>query len=136
MLEIKQIIGGNSVAAVSGKTSTGSTHSRARSDPRPASGIEDVRLAVAAAHSAFSAWSKTGPGERRALLLKAANRLASKADEFTRIMIEDAVPAHSRGSQWRRRSAKRTIRLFWRTHFHLKAKPSNRSRPIEECVQC
>ncbi|RUM22940.1 aldehyde dehydrogenase [Rhizobium vallis] len=90
MLEIKQIIGGNSVAAVSGKTFdridplTGKVATRA-----PASGIEDVQKAVAAAHSAFPAWSKTGPGERRALLMKAADRLASKVEEFTRIMIEE-----------------------------------------------
>ncbi|MBX4967349.1 aldehyde dehydrogenase [Rhizobium binae] len=90
MLEIKQIIGGNSVAAVSGKTFdridpfTGKVATRA-----PASGIEDVQKAVAAAHSAFPAWSKRGPGERRALLMKAADNLASKVEEFTRITIEE-----------------------------------------------
>lgn len=90
MLEIKQIIGGNSVAAVSGKTFdridpfTGKVATRA-----PASGIEDVQKAVAAAHSAFPAWSKRGPGERRALLMKAADNLASKVEEFIRITIEE-----------------------------------------------
>ena len=43
----------------------------------------------AAAAAAFPAWSKTGPGERRALLMKAADVLASKVGEFTRLMIEE-----------------------------------------------
>jgi acyl-CoA reductase-like NAD-dependent aldehyde dehydrogenase len=44
---------------------------------------------VAAASEAFPAWSKIGPVKRRGLLLKAADVLASKADEFAKIMIEE-----------------------------------------------
>ena len=55
----------------------------------PSSGLADVEAAVAAAAAAFPAWSKTGPGERRTLLLKAADVLASKVGEFTRLMIEE-----------------------------------------------
>jgi acyl-CoA reductase-like NAD-dependent aldehyde dehydrogenase len=90
MLELKQIIGGKFVPAISGKTFdrmdpfTGKVASRA-----PASDLDDVNSVVAAAAAAFPAWSKTGPGQRRALLLKAADILASKADEFARIMIEE-----------------------------------------------
>ncbi|MGO4832786.1 aldehyde dehydrogenase family protein, partial [Rhizobiaceae sp. 2RAB30] len=49
----------------------------------------DAVAAVAAAAAAFPAWSKTGPGERRALLLKAADVMASKAAEFTKLMLEE-----------------------------------------------
>ena len=44
---------------------------------------------MAAAHAAFPAWSKTGPGERRALLNKAADVLASKVGEFTELLIAE-----------------------------------------------
>jgi len=90
MLEIQQIIGGKRVPAVSGKTYdridpfTGKIATRA-----PASGVADVANAVAAAQAAFPSWAKTGPGERRALLLKAADVLASKAAEFATIMIDE-----------------------------------------------
>lgn len=51
--------------------------------------VADARAAVEAAAAAFQTWSKTGPGERRALLLKAADVMDSKAAEFTRLMIEE-----------------------------------------------
>ena len=54
-----------------------------------AAGPEDVAAAVEAASSAFTAWSKTGPTERRALLMKAAEIMDSKAAEFTKLMIEE-----------------------------------------------
>ncbi|MDW6026267.1 aldehyde dehydrogenase [Mesorhizobium sp. BAC0120] len=63
---------------------TGKTATRAA-----AGRVADVGVAVAAAAAAFPAWSKTGPGERRALLMKAADSLASKVEEFTRLMIEE-----------------------------------------------
>jgi acyl-CoA reductase-like NAD-dependent aldehyde dehydrogenase len=89
-MDIQQIIGGKLVGAISGRTFD-------RVDPfngavatrSPASGIEDVKAAVAAAHAAFPAWSKTGPGERRALLNKAADVLASKVGDFTELMIAE-----------------------------------------------
>ncbi|HEY4200162.1 MAG TPA: aldehyde dehydrogenase [Devosiaceae bacterium] len=55
----------------------------------PAAGVEDARAAVEAASTAFASWSKTGPGERRALLLKAADVMAGKVEEFTRLMLEE-----------------------------------------------
>ena len=51
--------------------------------------IADANAAVEAAAAAFPAWSRTGPGERRAILSKAADIMASKVDEFTRLMIEE-----------------------------------------------
>jgi acyl-CoA reductase-like NAD-dependent aldehyde dehydrogenase/ABC-type branched-subunit amino acid transport system ATPase component len=42
----------------------------------------DARAAASAAAAAFPAWSKTGPGERRALLLKAADILEARTPDF------------------------------------------------------
>lgn len=90
MFEIQQIIGGKKVGAASGATFdridpfTGEVASRA-----PASTIDDVKAAVAAAQAAFPAWSQTGPGQRRTLLLKAADIMDSKAGEFIQLMIAE-----------------------------------------------
>jgi acyl-CoA reductase-like NAD-dependent aldehyde dehydrogenase len=54
-----------------------------------AAGLEDVNAAVEAAAAAFTSWSRTGPGHRRAILLTAADILDAKVDEFTRLMIEE-----------------------------------------------
>ncbi|UVK44131.1 aldehyde dehydrogenase [Mesorhizobium sp. AR07] len=54
-----------------------------------AASVADANAAVEAAQAAFPAWSKTGPGERRALLSKAADVMASKVGEFTRLMMEE-----------------------------------------------
>ncbi|USJ27963.1 aldehyde dehydrogenase [Ensifer adhaerens] len=90
MFELEQIIGGKSIASASGRTYdrmdpfTGEVASRA-----PASDLEDVRAVVTAAKAAFPAWSKTGPGERRRLLSKAAEIIESRAHEFARIMTAE-----------------------------------------------
>jgi benzaldehyde dehydrogenase (NAD) len=47
-------------------------------------------MAVEAAAEAFKTWSETGPSERRALLLKAADKLEAKMPEFIQ-----AVPAET-----------------------------------------
>ncbi|NKL79579.1 aldehyde dehydrogenase [Rhizobium leguminosarum] len=54
-----------------------------------AADLEDAAAAVDAAAAAFGAWSKTGPGQRRAILMKAADIMDSKVGEFTRLMIEE-----------------------------------------------
>ncbi|PDT16583.1 salicylaldehyde dehydrogenase [Rhizobium sp. J15] len=54
-----------------------------------AASLEDVAAAVDAASAAFVSWSKTGPGQRRAILMKAADIMDSKVSEFTRLMIEE-----------------------------------------------
>jgi acyl-CoA reductase-like NAD-dependent aldehyde dehydrogenase len=54
-----------------------------------AAGVADAKAAVDAAAAAFKSWSRTGPGERRAILMKAADIMASKVGEFTTLMIEE-----------------------------------------------
>jgi len=56
----------------------------------PAASPADAVMAVEAAAEAFRTWSETGPGERRALLLKAAEKLEAKMPQFA-----EAVPAET-----------------------------------------
>ena len=58
------------------------------SEAAAASEADAVRAVEAAAH-AFPAWSETGSGERRAFLLKAADLLEARADEFIKPMTEE-----------------------------------------------
>ncbi|RYC25798.1 aldehyde dehydrogenase [Ciceribacter ferrooxidans] len=89
-MRIQQIINGKSVDAVSGATFerrdpfTGEVASVA-----PASGLDDVRAAVAAASTAFPAWSKLGPGQRRALLIKAADAMDARAPDFIALLTAE-----------------------------------------------
>ena len=48
----------------------------------PAATAADAVAAVDAAAAAFPAWAAIGPGERRALLMKAAHALEARADAF------------------------------------------------------
>ena len=48
----------------------------------PAASTADARMAADAAAEAFKTWSETGPGERRTLLLKAAEKLEAKLPQF------------------------------------------------------
>ena len=48
----------------------------------PAASAKDARMAADAAAEAFRTWSETGPGERRALLLRAAEKLEAKLPQF------------------------------------------------------
>ena len=59
----------------------------------PACTVADAEAAVAAASAAFPAWSATGPGERRALLLKAAQILETQGPAFAA-----AISAETGGS--------------------------------------
>jgi benzaldehyde dehydrogenase (NAD) len=59
----------------------------------PAATVADALAAVDAASKAFPAWSATGPGERRALLMKAAHALEAKGPAFA-----VAVAAETGGS--------------------------------------
>ncbi|MEY2800929.1 MAG: hypothetical protein RL513_513 [Pseudomonadota bacterium] len=56
----------------------------------PAASAADAVMAAEAAAEAFKTWSETGPSERRALLLKAAEKLEAKTPEFIQ-----AVPAET-----------------------------------------
>ena len=84
------IVDGAAEAAIAGGTFerrdpvTGRVATRAA-----AASLADVSKVVAAAAAAFPAWSETGPGLRRALLLKAADLLEPRAADFTRTMLEE-----------------------------------------------
>jgi delta 1-pyrroline-5-carboxylate dehydrogenase len=60
---------------------TGKTVTRAA-----AAGIKESLAAVDSAHAAFKEWSKTGPGQRRALLLKAADEIEARMGDFIAAM--------------------------------------------------
>lgn len=51
-----------------------------------AASVEDAIRAVASAEKAFAEWSKSGPTQRRALLLKAADEIEARADDFVEAM--------------------------------------------------
>ena len=88
--EQQLLIGGEWRGAQGGRTFdarnpyTGETASSAS-----AGGREDARAAVDAAAAAFPAWSTTGPGERRALLSRAADLLVERQHEISETMIEE-----------------------------------------------
>jgi len=75
-MKISMLIGGKPVEAEGGRTYdrhdpvTGEVATQA-----PAASVADALRAVAAAHAAFPAWAATAPGERRAVLNKAADKL-------------------------------------------------------------
>jgi len=90
MATISMLINGEAAQSRSGATYT-------RANPldgqvattAPAATPEDAIAAVEAAQAAYPAWSQTGPGERRALLLKAAHALEARAGDFTKAMAEE-----------------------------------------------
>ena len=55
----------------------------------PAATPADAVAAVEAAHRAFASWSQTGPGERRALLQKAAHALEARTEAFVQAMARE-----------------------------------------------
>ena len=82
----RNLINGESVDAADGATydlidpSTGVVYAAA-----PASGAEDVDRAMGAAEAAFEDWGETTPAERQLALLKIADALESRAEEFVRV---------------------------------------------------
>jgi acyl-CoA reductase-like NAD-dependent aldehyde dehydrogenase len=91
MSDLSMLINGLKVTAEKGATFErrnpldGTVATRA-----PACSPADAVMAVEAAAEAFRTWSETGPGERRALLLKAAEKLEAKTPAFI-----EAVPAET-----------------------------------------
>jgi acyl-CoA reductase-like NAD-dependent aldehyde dehydrogenase/ABC-type branched-subunit amino acid transport system ATPase component len=91
MTELQMLINGLAVHAEKGASFErrnpldGSVATRA-----PAASPADAVAAVEAAAEAFRTWRETGPGARRALLLKAADALEAKAPQFAQ-----AVPAET-----------------------------------------
>ena len=90
MTIISMLIGGERTQAHNGATFErrnpldGSVATRA-----PAASVSDALQAVEAAAAAFPAWAATGPGTRRALLMKAAHALEAKADAFIAAMASE-----------------------------------------------
>ncbi|MGN6577550.1 MAG: gamma-aminobutyraldehyde dehydrogenase [Nocardioides sp.] len=88
--QFHNIIGGEKVASASGETydvinpATGEVYAQA-----PASGAEDVDRAMKAAEKAFSSWRDSTPGERQVALLKIADALEARADEFVAVECEN-----------------------------------------------
>src|SRR3954468_16355303 len=85
-LRFRNIINGEVVDAADGSTydlvnpATGEVYAAA-----PASKEEDVDRAMKAAEAAFEAWGDTTPSERQKALLKMADALEARADEFVRV---------------------------------------------------
>jgi betaine-aldehyde dehydrogenase len=83
--QFRNIINGEAVGAASGETydivnpATGEKYATA-----PASGPEDVDRAMKAAAAAFESWGETTPAERQLALLKIADALEARSDEFVR----------------------------------------------------
>ena len=90
MTDVTMRIGGQPRAAAGGRSFerrnpiSGEVASRAA-----AASADDAVAAVRAAAAAFPAWSATGPGERRALLNKAADALEARTDEFVKRMMAE-----------------------------------------------
>jgi benzaldehyde dehydrogenase (NAD) len=91
MSDLSMLINGLAVSAERGATFErrnpldGSVATRA-----PAASPADAVMAVEAAAGAFPAWAAMGPGERRALLMKAADKLEAKTPQFC-----EALPAET-----------------------------------------
>ncbi|MGY1813343.1 gamma-aminobutyraldehyde dehydrogenase [Blastococcus sp. SYSU D00820] len=87
---VSNVIDGRSVPAASGRTSdvvdpsTGAAYGTA-----PVSGPEDVDAAFSAAARAFETWRDTTPSERQRALLRIADELERRADEFVRVEARD-----------------------------------------------
>jgi len=99
MVEVPLLIGGRNVPASDGTTFdrrdpvAGEVASRSA-----AAKAGDAVAAVDAAAAAFPAWSRTGPSERRAKLLRAADLLESRIGDFTeRVRTETGAPGHWAG---------------------------------------
>jgi len=89
-MDIGLLIGGADTGAASGATFerkdpvTGDVATRAAAAKK-----DDVDKAVEAAAAAFPGWSETGPNRRRALLLKAADALEARTDDFIKTCIAE-----------------------------------------------
>ncbi len=85
MTTLRNLIDGASVDAASGATydvvdpATGRAYATA-----PASGAEDVDRAMTAAERAFETWGESTPQERQEALLRIAQALEDRAEEFVR----------------------------------------------------
>jgi betaine-aldehyde dehydrogenase len=83
---LTNLVDGKAAGALSGATydvvnpATGEVYAKA-----PMSGPEDIDEAMTAAATAFESWRDTTPAERQRMLLKIADALETRADEFTKV---------------------------------------------------
>ena len=90
MSDLSMLINGLAVSAEKGATFErrnpldGSVATRA-----PAASAADAVAAVESAAEAFRSWSQAGPGEKRALLLKAADALEARTPKFIEAMAAE-----------------------------------------------
>ena len=83
MKAVLNVVDGKSVDAVSGRTTevvnpaTGAVYASA-----PLSGAEDVDAAYGAAARAFEGWRDSTPAERQRALLRIADAIEARAEEF------------------------------------------------------
>ncbi|MGQ3004404.1 MAG: aldehyde dehydrogenase family protein, partial [Hydrogenophaga sp.] len=86
-MNISLLINGAEKQASGGKTFTRiNPFTQEVATTASAASLEDAAAAVDAAAAAFPAWTKTGPGERRKILLKAADVMESKTAEFSALV--------------------------------------------------
>ena len=90
MNDIQMLIGGVPRAASNGATfERRNPLDQSVATRAPAATAEDARAAVDAAAKAFPAWAAMVPGERRALLMKAAQALQAKGEAFAAAMAAE-----------------------------------------------
>jgi betaine-aldehyde dehydrogenase len=84
--ELHNVVAGRPLSASDGRTtpvvdpSTGEEYARA-----PLSGADDVDAAYRAASDAFTTWGRTTPAERQLALLRLADAVESRAEEFVAV---------------------------------------------------
>lgn len=90
MQNIDMLIGGSPCAASNGATfERRNPMDQSVATRAPAATPDDARAAVDAAAKAFPTWSAMGPGERRALLMKASQALEARSDAFVAAMAAE-----------------------------------------------
>jgi len=90
MNDISMLIQGRATAALGGGSfERNSPIDDAVVSRAPAGRSADAVAAVEAAAAAFAEWSELGPNPRRALLLKAADIMQSRAPDFARLMTAE-----------------------------------------------
>jgi acyl-CoA reductase-like NAD-dependent aldehyde dehydrogenase len=89
-MEVKLLIDNRQISADSGKTfERRNPVSGAVVTTSAAAGVEDARRAADSAGAAFKTWSKTGPTERRRVLLAAADQLETKIGDISQAMAAE-----------------------------------------------
>lgn len=90
MHPIQLLINGKSLNSSSGKTFERiSPIDGSVASVSAAASLDDVDQAIQSAHQAFAVWSKLSPTERRLRLLKAADIMDSKTEEFIKVGMQE-----------------------------------------------